>query len=158
MVVRWHQKKQCVGGYFIKWLLESLGVWAKEWMFGVNSRRGPKIRISDPFWRLLSERWERGRRNSLWNSGPKVYKFDKEYVKNLSELWGETKRSTLRHTVINYQKSKTKRNLKAARQKHLVAYKESSIRLAADLCSETVRREGSEMTCLKYWKKNIVNQ
>lgn len=62
-------------------------------------------------------------------------------------------------TVINYQKVKNKEKSESSKTEAPCAYKESSIRLAASpLLQKLWGEEGSEMTCLKYWKKNIVNQ
>ena len=60
----------------------------------------------------------------------------------------DAKRPTPRHTIIKMPKVKDKeRLLKAAREKKLVIYKESPVRLSADLSQETLqaRRDWQEI-------------
>ena len=56
------------------------------------------------------------------------------------------KKHTPRHIIIKMSKVKDKeRFLKAAREKQLVTYKRTPIRLPADFSAETYRPEGSGM-------------
>ena len=69
------------------------------------------------------------------------------------------KRSTLRHIIINMAKFKDKeRILKAAREKQLLTYKETPIKLSADFSTETLqaRRVWHEIT--QVMKSKTYNQ
>ena len=48
-----------------------------------------------------------------------------------------SKRTMMKHIVVKYQKIKTKRIWKAAREKQIITYKRTSIRLSAFFSSET---------------------
>lgn len=68
------------------------------------------------------------------------------------------KRSTLRHVIIKLSKTKVKeRILKGAREKQLVMYKGSSIKLSADFSAKTleVRKQCNDVYKVLKEKKNI---
>ena len=61
-----------------------------------------------------------------------------------------SRRNTLRHTVIKLTKIKDKEKLlKATREKRQITYKGTPIRLTADFSAETLKPEGSGMIDLK---------
>ena len=62
----------------------------------------------------------------------------------------DPKRTTLRHIILKVPRLKTKRILKAAKEKETVTCKEVPIRLSADFSKETLhRQEGAGKKYLK---------
>ena len=69
------------------------------------------------------------------------------------------KRPTLRHIIIKMQKVKHKESiLKASREKQLVIYKETPIRLSADFSTETLQARRDWQEIFKVMKGQDHNQ
>ena len=109
---------------------------------------------------------ERGRKSIWRNNGWKLFKFDESYILHIQETqWTPRRRnskgSTPIHIIIKLPQAKDKENiLKAAREKVLITYKGSSIRLTADFSSETIvaRGQWNGIFIQSNGRKRFVNQ